>query len=114
MTIPTLYETDQYYILINMYLTHLVYFFSLVAAVKRRFVTSRLSGIIRDMRDMLQDIYIVTVLQLLWLYTHSMSPLALEAAIGLLNLGVALSEVLFISRSLHCGEEFGVLTPGTW
>ncbi|XP_064391435.1 anaphase-promoting complex subunit 7-like isoform X2 [Halichondria panicea] len=44
----------------------------------------------------------------------SMSPLALEAAIGLLSLGVALSEVVFISRSLHCEEEGGILTPGTW
>ncbi len=104
----------QYYILINMYLTHLVYFSSLVAAVKRRFVTNRLSGIIRDMRHMLQDIYIYSYSVTVALYTRSMSPLALEAAIGLLNLGVALSEVLFISRSLHCGEEVGVLTPGTW
>ncbi len=79
---------------------------------------SRLSGIIRDMRRMLQDIYIiiVTVLQLLWLYTRSMSPLALEAACywSSESIGMALSEVLFISRSLHCGDEFGVLTPGTW
>ncbi len=48
------------------------------------------------------------------MYIHSMSPLALEAAIGLLSLGVALSEVVFISRSLHCEEEGGILTPGTW
>lgn len=43
-----------------------------------------------------------------------MSPLALEAAVGLLNLGVALSEVLFTARTVHTEEKLALLAPGTW
>ena len=43
-----------------------------------------------------------------------LSPLALEAAVALLSLGVSLPEVCHAARSLHTEKESGQLSHGSW